>query len=68
VIRLGKQSNEMTSSVGYASSVLAPVHFGLGAEAVVPEVEIQWPSGGIQRLRNVKANQIVTVREEAAMR
>jgi hypothetical protein len=55
----------MTSSVGYASSVLAPVHFGLGAATAAAEVEIRWPSGMVQRLSNVKANQVVTVREES---
>jgi hypothetical protein len=65
VVRVGKQTNEMTSSVGYASSVLAPVHFGLGAATAAAEVEIRWPSGMVQRLRNVKANQVVTVREES---
>jgi hypothetical protein len=50
--------------VGYASSSYAPVHFGLGKLAEVPRVEIRWPSGKVQVLEKVKANQVVTVREE----
>jgi hypothetical protein len=62
-VRIGKQWNQMTSSVGYASSTLAPVHFGLGAQTIVPDVEITWPDGQVQHLRNVKADQALTVVE-----
>lgn len=62
-IRIGNQWNAVTSSVGYASSSLAPVHFGLGAEGMVPRVEIRWPDGVVQHLRNVKADQVVRVEE-----
>lgn len=63
VIRIGSQWNQQTSAVGYASSVLAPVHFGLGSEETAPVVEIAWPSGAVERLRNVRTNQVLTVRE-----
>ena len=63
-IRIGHQSNEMTSSIGYASSALAPVHFGLGEQTIVADVEITWPKGKVQHLRNVKTDQLLTVREE----
>ncbi len=62
VIRIGKQTNFMTTSVSYASSVHAPVHFGLGSESTA-DVEIVWPSGRKQSLKGVKANQIVEVTE-----
>jgi hypothetical protein len=55
----------LTSSAGYASSSLAPVHFGLGSQPVVPVLTIQWPSGIVQKLRDVKANQQLIVREPA---
>ena len=63
MIHAGSQWNHQSSSVGYASSVLAPVHFGLGAKSSVPLIEIEWPSGAKQTLRDVKADQIVEVRE-----
>ena len=63
-IRIGRQSNEMTSSMGYASSALAPVHFGLGAQTEVADVEITWPRGTIQHLSHVKADQVLAVHEE----
>ena len=63
-IRVGDQSNHMTSAVSYASSSYAPVHFGLGKVTEVPKVEIDWPSGTVQVLEKVKVNQVLTVREE----
>jgi hypothetical protein len=64
-VRAGNQWNQLTSSAGYASSSLAPVHFGLGSQAVVPELTIQWPSGVVQKIRDVKSDQRLIVREPA---
>jgi hypothetical protein len=63
VVRMGRQTNHQTSAVGYASSSLAPVHFGLGTQAVIPRIEIVWPSGKIQELRDVRADQRLVVLE-----
>jgi hypothetical protein len=61
-IRIGNQTNAMTSSVGYASSSLTPVHFGgLGEKA---DVEIRWPSGVRQARKGVTTNRIITITEE----
>jgi hypothetical protein len=57
------QYNHMTSSVGYASSSLGPVHFGLGTDAVASSIEIRWPSGTVQALKDVPTNQSLKVRE-----
>lgn len=46
---------------GYLSSVDDRAHFGLGASAVVDSVVVQWPNGKLQRLRDVKADQTLTV-------
>jgi hypothetical protein len=57
------QYNHMTTSVGYASSSAGPVHFGLGGDATADLVEIHWPSGIVQQLRNVTADRVVVVTE-----
>jgi hypothetical protein len=57
------QTDIQSSSVGYASSVLAPMHFGLGKIAVVPKVQIDWPSGKTTILRNLAADRIIEVGE-----
>jgi enediyne biosynthesis protein E4 len=56
--------NHATTSVGYASSSEPLIRFGLGPYDFASEIQIQWPSRKIQTLRNVKANQVVSVREE----
>ena len=58
-----KLYNHCTTSVGYASSSEPLVRFGLGAETAAKTVEIRWPGGQVQELRDVKANQVVKVRE-----
>ena len=66
VTKAGAQFNHMTSSVGYASSSHGPVHFGLGREASVQLMEIRWPSGMIQQLRNVRGDRRISVKEPSA--
>jgi hypothetical protein len=66
VTTAGAQWNHMTTSVGYASSSHGPVHFGLGAEYKAEVVEIRWPSGIVQRLRNISADRVLRVKEAAS--
>jgi hypothetical protein len=63
VTKSGAQYNHMTTSSGYASSSAAPVHFGLGANASVDLVEIHWPSGIVQTMKDLEGDQIVNVKE-----
>ncbi|MBO9202080.1 MULTISPECIES: VCBS repeat-containing protein [Niastella] len=46
---------------GYLSSMQAIAHFGLGKTTVVDSAVIQWNTGKKQVLKNVKANQHITV-------
>ncbi|MBS1876900.1 MAG: CRTAC1 family protein [Acidobacteria bacterium] len=62
-IRWNGQMNHMTTSQGYASSTLVPVHFGLGRAPGIGTVEIRWPSGRVQILPNPPANRITHVVE-----
>jgi len=57
------QYNHATTAVGYASSSDKRVHFGLGADRTAREIEIHWPSGTRQILRNVTADQLLKVTE-----
>jgi hypothetical protein len=49
--------------VGYASASEPIVHFGLGAAQKADEVEVTWPSGTVQRLKEIAADQVLTVWE-----
>ena len=62
-VRVGNRHNQMTSAVGYASSSHQGVHFGLRERKVIPEIEITWPGGVVQTVKDVNADQILTVRE-----
>jgi hypothetical protein len=62
---LGAQYNQATTAVSYNSSSDKRVHFGLGSAATIDSIELLWPSGSKQVLKNVKADQILTVTESA---
>jgi enediyne biosynthesis protein E4 len=62
-VRLGSQSNHVTTAVGYASSSSQGVHFGTGKLEKIDQIEIRWPSGTVQVLRNVATNQVLEVHE-----
>ena len=61
--RSGAQYNHMTSAVGYASSSLGSVHFGLGPDDKADTIEIHWPSGTVQVLKDIPADKVFTARE-----
>ncbi len=69
-IRAGgrQQVDEVRSGASYLSQSDTRLHFGLGAAKVVDQVEIRWPRGGVQRLENLQANQVVLVRQTGAAR
>src|SRR5437660_2937854 len=62
-IRVGDQFNHVTTAVGYASSSPSTVHFGTGKLEKIDRIEIRWPSGIVQVLRNVATNHLIEVRE-----
>ena len=62
---LGTQYNQSSTAGSYNSSNDKRVHFGLGSAALIDSIELTWPSGTRQELKNVKADQILTVTEGA---
>jgi hypothetical protein len=60
----GKQQTAFVSTAGsYISASDKRAHFGLGPSKKAQIVEITWPSGIVQRLESVAADQILTVKE-----
>lgn len=57
------QYNHVSFAAGYASSGAVPTHFGLGVAKSADLVEIRWPSGVVQQLRNIPADRVVKVKE-----
>ncbi len=61
----GPQYTTVTTASSYLSSSDKRVHFGLGTDAAAQTVEIRWPSGIQQVLKNVHGDQILQVEEPA---
>jgi hypothetical protein len=59
------QWNEVTTAVGYASSSDPRVHFGLGKNKKIKEIEIRWPSGIRQVLHDQEVDRILGIEEPA---
>jgi hypothetical protein len=59
-----RQYNHATTSTGYACSSDARVHFGLGSAKLISGIDISWPSGIHQVLRDVPADRILTITEK----
>jgi hypothetical protein len=65
IVRIGNQTNHFSTAVGYASSSDFGPHFGVGMREKLEQVEIMWPSGVRQTLRDVKTGETLYVREPA---
>jgi hypothetical protein len=57
------QWNHVATAVGYASSSDSRVHFGLGANRRIREIQIRWPSGIKQNIREVEVDRVMTIEE-----
>jgi hypothetical protein len=58
-----KQWKMLRSGSSYLSQSELVLTFGLGTQAKADSVEIQWPSGQVDKLSNISAGQTVTVQE-----
>ena len=58
-----RQFAQVLSGGSYLSHHDLKVHFGLGSSTLVETLTVQWPSGAVQTLRDVPANQVLVVRE-----
>ncbi len=63
-----QQWSYVTRAGSYLSSSDKRVHFGLGKERTVKLLEVTWPNGIVQRLANVPADQMITVKEPGESR
>ena len=58
------QTKTLHSGSSYLSSSELALTFGLGSHTQADAIEIRWPSGQVDQLKNVPSDQIVTVREK----
>jgi hypothetical protein len=62
----GPQYATVSTASSYLSASDKRVHFGLGHETVAQTIEIRWPSGIRQTLKNIAADQILQIDEPSA--
>ena len=58
-----KQRAFVSAGGSYLSSSAKRVHFGLGPDTVVAELEVVWPSGIVQAMKNIHCDQVVVISE-----
>jgi hypothetical protein len=63
VTATGTQLATVSTASSYLSASDKRVHFGLGTETLARSLEIRWPSGIVQTLTDVRADQILHVDE-----
>jgi hypothetical protein len=59
----GPQFATVSTAGSYLSSSDKRLHFGLGTESVAQTIEIRWPSGILQTLKNIRCDQILQMDE-----
>jgi hypothetical protein len=65
--KLHEQIDEVRSGGSYISQNDLRVHFGIGKAEKVELLEIRWPSGQIDTLKNIEPNQLIFVKEGAGI-
>ncbi len=56
-----RQYRAFTPTHGYQSSMMTPLHFGMGTYQTADSLVVVWPDGKAQKLTNVSANQLLKV-------
>ena len=59
--------DQRKGGMSYQSAQDPRLHFGLGTRTKIDSIEINWPSGMLTKLANVKADQIIAIQEGEGM-
>ena len=57
------QIDEVRGGSGYLSQNDLRLHFGIGTHKNIDSIEVRWPSGVVDIIRDVAPNQILTIKE-----
>lgn len=52
-----RQIYERENVLGYLSSAMIPIHFGVGKDSIIQSVQVHWPDGSFQVKKNVRSDQ-----------
>ena len=58
------QWDEVHAGGSYLSSNDPRLHYGLGKHSKVDLIEVHWPDGKVEAVRNIEANKFVTIEEQ----
>jgi hypothetical protein len=61
--KIHQQIDEVRSGGSFYSQNDLRIHFGLGKADKVESLEVRWPSGQVDEIRNIAANQLIFVKE-----
>ncbi len=67
VTSTGPQIRELDGGNSYSAQSDRRVYFGLGDDMIINTLEIRWPSRRVQVMRNLRANQILTIQEPSEL-
>jgi hypothetical protein len=59
----GLQVREINNVASYLSANDIRLHVGLGKVTTIQQIEVLWPSGATQVLKDVAVNQILVIKE-----
>jgi enediyne biosynthesis protein E4 len=59
----GMQFVTVSTAASYLSANDKRAHFGLGSDAAAQSIEIRWPSGTVQTLKNISGDRVLVVDE-----
>jgi hypothetical protein len=59
----GTQFVTVSTAASYLSANDKRAHFGLGSDAAAQSIEVRWPSGIVQRLKNISGDRMLVVDE-----
>ncbi len=62
----GTQYFEQFLTRGFQSSIDPVLHVGLGTDSIITKLRVEWPGGKVSELRNVKANERITLAQSDA--
>jgi hypothetical protein len=61
-----RRNKQRLGGTSYCSASDPRLLFGLGTGTKIDGIEVKWPSGEISNLKNVGANQYLTIKESSA--
>ncbi len=60
----GKVYTRLVSGTSFVARSSGVLHFGLGSETAIDQIQVRWPGGGVQTYTNPPINALITITED----